>query len=422
MEKNQIRQNVLDLIDKWFSHRKIKHILALKGVSIWLATISGIRTNRSNHQTDTSSLHTTIDIKSEWWEVSVAKNNRIKTLEDLIEHCNIDLDIWDIDRHIVNKWEVGAKDENWKIITEPLYQVKARLKKKKELSVKQIEEATLDQLSELWKKHIYLNYKSDTVKKTGDDNKLLEVCIFDAHINKLCIAEQTGTERNHNIAKEVYLDMVDDIILRWKKEKCGKSLFIVGNDFFQADTLQQTTTKWTRVDTSNLLFPSFTIWQEIIIEAITKLLSLWPVDVLMIGGNHDKATTFFLWQVLSAWYRDVKDVTVNNSMPPRKYYPFGKCLIWFGHWETEKVKDIGSLMAYEAKDYWSNAIYKEMHLWHLHRQFVYENHWVITRYLNSISGTDMWHSDNCYVGSVRWWTAFVWHKKYWLEWQFIFNI
>jgi len=188
MEKNQIRQNVLDLIDKWFSHRKIKHILALKGVSIWLATISGIRTNRSNHQTDTSSLHTTIDIKSEWWEVSVAKNNRIKTLEDLIEHCNIDLDIWDIDRHIVNKWEVGAKDENWKIITEPLYQVKARLKKKKELSVKQIEEATLNQLSELWKKHIYLNYKSDTVKKTGDDNKLLEVCIFDAHINKLCIA------------------------------------------------------------------------------------------------------------------------------------------------------------------------------------------------------------------------------------------
>jgi len=42
----------------------------------------------------------------------VAKNNRIKTLEDLIEHSNIDLDIWDIDRHIVNKWEVGAKDEN----------------------------------------------------------------------------------------------------------------------------------------------------------------------------------------------------------------------------------------------------------------------------------------------------------------------
>ena len=56
------------------------------------------------------------------------KAKRILTLQDLIDACEIDLTKWNIERHVINKWEVGAKDDNGEIVVEPLFQVKAWLK------------------------------------------------------------------------------------------------------------------------------------------------------------------------------------------------------------------------------------------------------------------------------------------------------
>ena len=69
---------------------------------------------------------------------------RITTLEQLLEICNVDLNIWEVERYIVNKWEVGRKaitkdliwqdgvldgytEDTGKINVEPLYQIKAWL-------------------------------------------------------------------------------------------------------------------------------------------------------------------------------------------------------------------------------------------------------------------------------------------------------
>jgi len=57
------------------------------------------------------------------------KGKRIKTLDDLIKECNIDLNIWKIDKHSINKWEVGTKNRRGEIIVEPLYQVSVSLSK-----------------------------------------------------------------------------------------------------------------------------------------------------------------------------------------------------------------------------------------------------------------------------------------------------
>jgi len=56
-----------------------------------------------------------------------SKGKRIKTLEQLIDECEINLDSWTITRHVVNKWEVGAKLDDGSILVEPLFQVKAWL-------------------------------------------------------------------------------------------------------------------------------------------------------------------------------------------------------------------------------------------------------------------------------------------------------
>ena len=56
-----------------------------------------------------------------------SKSRRILTLAQLIDACKIDLDTWIIERHVINKWEVGAKDNSGSVKVTPLFQVKAWL-------------------------------------------------------------------------------------------------------------------------------------------------------------------------------------------------------------------------------------------------------------------------------------------------------
>ena len=72
------------------------------------------------------------DNKKSGATLTSTKSNRIKTIDDLIEQCDIDLDVWGVDRYVVNKWEVGSNVDG-KIIVEPLFQVKAWLKKENEV-------------------------------------------------------------------------------------------------------------------------------------------------------------------------------------------------------------------------------------------------------------------------------------------------
>jgi hypothetical protein len=60
-----------------------------------------------------------------------SKSARITSLEQLVSYCKIDLQAWTIEKHVINKWEVGTKHpETGEVIVEPLFQVKAWLARK----------------------------------------------------------------------------------------------------------------------------------------------------------------------------------------------------------------------------------------------------------------------------------------------------
>lgn len=105
-----------------------------------------------------------IEVNTEYNEQTISsKDRRVKTLDDLIAVCKIELSIWKIDRHVINKWEVGTK-VNDEIITEPLFQVKAWLSKiipdeAKFPIVKKLEFPAI-------KKQIQSQYSNRDVKKT----------------------------------------------------------------------------------------------------------------------------------------------------------------------------------------------------------------------------------------------------------------
>lgn len=64
-------------------------------------------------------------------EVESPKSPRIKTLDQLLKAGNVDKAVWEVVDFTLNKWEVGAKDDNGEIAVAPLFQVKARLRRRK---------------------------------------------------------------------------------------------------------------------------------------------------------------------------------------------------------------------------------------------------------------------------------------------------
>src|SRR5689334_6849187 len=55
----------------------------------------------------------------------------LKTLDDLLKHMKVDLSVWDVERHVINKWEVGSKHpRTGEVTVTPLFQIKAWLKRK----------------------------------------------------------------------------------------------------------------------------------------------------------------------------------------------------------------------------------------------------------------------------------------------------
>ena len=66
-------------------------------------------------------------------------------------------------------------------------------------------------------------------------------------------------------------------------------------------------------------------------------------------GNHDEERIWYLGEYLEAWYHKNPNVTVNNR-PKEKILFFGSVLLGLTHGYSEKIQELGSLMAYEVPD------------------------------------------------------------------------
>lgn len=51
----------------------------------------------------------------------------VKTLEELLAVCKVDLTVWKVDKFVCNKWAVGTKNDDGSVTKTPLFQIKAWL-------------------------------------------------------------------------------------------------------------------------------------------------------------------------------------------------------------------------------------------------------------------------------------------------------
>jgi hypothetical protein len=380
-----------------------------------------------NPQTEQPVLTEKNEITQDTWTITLPKT-RIHTLEQLLEFCKVDLTVWEVERFVVNKWEVGMKppatteymetEDGRRIpawvrfdaepIIEPLYQVKAFLRRKKAIvfALKEIQD-----LKELSKTGI--SAPKNTFKKPKTQPVMLEINLTDHHFGKLAWGLETG-QANYDvkIATQVFHRALDTILSRAPFSSYEEIWFVVGNDLFNADDTQGRTTSGTQVESDVRHEKTYVTVRTLMVQAIEKLRPLaGKVRVIVVPGNHDHNATWHLGDSLELYFSKHEDVTVDNRPCSRKYHQFGQTLIGYAHGDKGKLKDLPMLMATEARELFGATKFHEIHTGHIHTLKVDEKHGVRVRILSALCPPDAWHSENGYVGNLRSSEAFVWDKE-----------
>ncbi len=360
----------------------------------------------------------TLTVSGDKAEIGKITDKRIKTLQDLVKECQIDLNEWQIDRWVCNKWEVGAKDKAKQLIVKPLFQIKVWLSRNKPvIDYTAFKSSVIKDMQ----KH---SPKYPKIKYPKSEPNLLEINLADLHLGKLAWDEETGTNFDLPIAENDFDKTVDKLIIQSQPYNIDRVLFIVGNDFFNVDNSRNTTTNNTPQDEDTRWHKTFNRGRLLIVKQVDKLTAIAPVDLVIVPGNHDTERAFYLGEALACWYRNCKDVTVDNAPKPRKYYRYGSNLIGYTHGNEEKVLDLPVIMASEVPQLWAETKYREWHLGHIHQKK--EIKWISTqehkgttiRYMRSLSGTDAWHNKKGYINNVRAGEGFIWNKDNGLICQF----
>jgi len=342
-----------------------------------------------------------------------SKSSNIRTLEDLIEVCKIDLDIWEIERYIVNKWEVAAKGNDGEMRHSPLYQVKAWLKKKETVNAKEVIKLFKEELN---------NISRPVQKRNSAGQHIYEISIPDLHLSKLCWGKETGYEDyDIKIASNLFREAMHYLVSKVDLKSVDRIVLPIGNDFFNSEGLSGMTTKGTRQDDDSRWPKSFQVGCNLIAEVVDELSKKVNVDIVIVPGNHDFERCFYLGEFLSAWYRNNDAVKIDNSPTSRKYVTFGKNLILFTHGNEEKAANLPLLMATENANF-SKCKFRTAHLGHFHGTEMKEYNGVKVRILPSLCAPDAWHSNKGYVGNVRSATAFLYEESLGEVANFYYNV
>ena len=315
-----------------------------------------------------------------------------KDVRFLLEAHGYDVQAWELVSARNNIWNVYSKQDG----VQTLYSSK--------IVVKPVSEYVwnAEDIKKLFNNlHTFTDRRIDIKPLQYEKNgKALVIPIADLHYSLVADKFSTGNDYNVEIAEQSFYAVLQDVIDRITGKRFEKVLFVIGNDFINADNLNNTTTKGTPQDVGNIWFKIVQDATQMIIKGIDMLTGIAPIDVVYVPSNHDLHTMFGIMQTIKAWYRNAQNVTVDDSPLPRKYYKFGKNLLSFSH--DLKIKDALKIITTEARDDWSDCSHVICMLAHLHQAMVYEKQGYLEIWrLPTVSGYSRWSNNNGYIQSEK---------------------
>lgn len=352
-------------------------------------------------------------------QVEALVGQEIKTLEELVDKCKIDLTKWEITKWVQNFWNNR-------------YQVKAYLSPKQEkdkfqenfvefLKTYKFEAPTQNPLESPCVSPVNL----DKALHTEGEVKDWEVCAKEGTVLKPNGCLILNKQDFHFDKLDVYGD--NDIKKRFnsfrasihrilRKTKLSYNLseviYILGSDMFNCEWTGMTTKGTPQKNTIDY-HSGFQMILDHEIQNIKDMLQYGPiVKVLYIPGNHDEYVGWHLVQALSAIFKDVPLVKFDIDPSYRKYYKFGNSAIMFSHGDVVKPQKLASIFPQEFKEHWSSCNYQYIFTGDKHHELTMDFDGILFYQLTQGSNaTSQWDSKQGYQAK-GFLTAFVISENY----------
>lgn len=336
----------------------------------------------------------------------------IRTLDDLLEACAVDLTRWQVERYTVNKWDSVQRGADGEPQLTELYQVKAYLKP---LPGAALAAELVAGLIEDMKAHAPAY---PAIRRVADQERvhMLELDPHDLHVGMLAWAAETGEDYDSAIASDLARRAAERLIRLSAGFAFERVLIPLGNDLYHSDRMVEgkggVTARGTQQDVDTRRGKMIRSGIQLCIALIDMARVVAPVEVVIVPGNHDTETMPMLGEVLAAWYRLDPDVTVRNDPAPRHYVRYGASLIGLCHGHEGKAADLPLIMATERPDF-GEARFRLWRVGHLHRkgEWISEHSGVRICTAPSLAARDHWHVAQGY-GHMRAMEGHVWHRDY----------
>ena len=368
----------------------------------------GDLSDSSSVEVGEDNLFVNYSIKSKKKDIKIEDALNNPKFKDLISASYVNIDNFEVQRFIVNSWDVTNSEGN----TYTNYQLKIWFKKKQ---VNVIEVALKDIEGRL------KNVKTPKRKKMSvKGDVMVEVGLYDHHFGMFSWHQETEEDYDLSISRKIYNFATDELIERVSNKKIDYFLYPIGNDFLHIDNSRGfTPAAGNQLDFDTRPSKILEEAEVTLVDSISKLSKIAPVKICWVPGNHDPLTSFYLLRVLNAYFRNDKNVEIDTSKLERKYIEYGNNLICLMHGcklSKLKEKQLAGLMADEAASMWKAGQYREIHKGHFHKEeeFMFGSAQtygsVVVRTLPSLSATDFWHYGQGYTKTPKVSQYFVWHK------------
>ena len=330
----------------------------------------------------------------------VQNANEPRNIEYILKKYGVDLEVWEPVTYTIGEWEVAIANEEQNRVCATV-RVKLNKIKQKEISTKEL----LEVIKETFEREVKpLQVKIPERKKLNKD-VLINMNVLEAHIGKLVWSGDTNyANYDSKIAVECIKKIIRDIVIIQDYVKADRIVLPVGGDFLNGEGMDGSTTMGTIQMNDGrykkLYRTALDVW-EIIIATFKEHFNY--LDLLVVEGNHDRTTSFYLYEHLKRLYANDKQCNFEESLTPTQVYHWGDNVLFFHHNDGGKTKNKRKLGTYAQRypQEWGNAknrIAFENHEHHFELTAKDENG--ITKYiLPAICPVDDWHNGEHYVGA-----------------------
>ena len=238
--------------------------------------------------------------------------------------------------------------------------------------------------------------------------KLTDPCVYEISLPDIHYGKRT--EETLQDLEANFMSCIEDLVEKASGLDIEKFLLPIGNDGMNSEGMRRSTTKGTPQDDVADWKDTFRGYWRLMVRAIDYLKQIAPVHVIVVSGNHDFERMFYAGDVISGWYKNDKNVSVDNSLEQRKYFEYGNNMIMFTHGDKEKPAEMPLIMATEQPLMFARCNFREAHCGHLHKEMVNEYRGIKVRFLPSICSNDSWHKGMGYEAK-RTAQAHIWSKE-----------